>query len=394
VYVDEAGGGKPIGTGKCPRSLGQTKSETLTPQHDWVHQVAQPGNNYWSVRTELPLLRDPRLVNVWRDGEELPLGLRQENSWNLRDDGHLNIWLPLADIPWKHAYVVEYVVACNLDEIPGVGVQIAGQPVPGDEFTIVTEAMSSHPYLVHDAMILRPALRFIQLAITDARLSVRYRAQAREWLELIEARIVPQWEPDWREDGYYVVPKGASERNLAPGEPLPFNQFLSYGRVLLLLHDLTGEASYLAKAKRMAEYFKGQCSLTPEGAYVWHYMPMGTQFEDTSHGNLVIGFVVDAHSRGVVFDQSDMVRFTMTFLKLMWNGSSDDPEVGTYVHEPTVLEGARNYRVQEWVFLAAFDRAVWEVCRSVISRQKPADAHHTLQLVANLLWLHAKGFKL
>lgn len=386
LYIDKNGGWQFVTSGNCPESIGQTVSESLTREHEWVHQMSNPGNNYWSVKTTLPLLCDPQSIRVRKDGVEIPFGVRGENSWSLRDDdGRLNIWLPLEQLPWAYQYTIDYTVACNISAIPGVFVQIVGQPEVGDEFIISTASIRPLPHLVLEGVILQPALRFIKMVLKDNILEEHYGAQARQWLNLIETKIVPKWEPCQEKQGYYLTPKDPAYRY--PGEPLPFNQFLAFGRSLFLLYDITGNVNYLSKAAQMARYFKNQLSLTPQGAYVWYYSPTVTRFDDTSHANLVIAFVVDAFNRGIIFEQSDMERFAKTFLNLMWNGSMESSEVGTYINGPAVLESGRNFRVQEWVLLATLDERVWEVCKSLLPKQKPEDANLKLQLIANLLWL-------
>lgn len=352
--------------------------------HKWVHQQALPDNNYYSVCINLPLLRDFEQVNLRKNGLIVPYGKDGEKGWSFRRDGSLNIYMPLSEKPRDSMYTISYIVAADIKGIPGTYLQIVGKPVEGDEFFIETKAQEELFHIELEGMILYPILKFITIVFDDEVLTKDYYDRAVEWLELIEYGIMPKWNKSYCDDGYYVAPDNPAYRE--PGEILPYNQFLVFERCLLLLYQLTSKEEYLYKTIKIANYFKSKLILINEiDAYVWDYWVKIEKYEDISHANLDIGFVIDVYEAGIVFTHEDLRRFANTFLKLMWNCSLEDLEIGSYVNSSKIVDGTRNYRVQEWVRLAKIDKRIYDICNHLIKKQRRGDENLTIHLIANLI---------
>jgi len=354
--------------------------------HKWVHQQALPDNNYYSVCTSLPLLRDFEQVILRKNGLTLPYGKDGEEGWTFRKDGSLNIYTPLNEKPKDSIYTISYIVAADIEGIPGTYLQIVGKPVEGDEFFIETKAQEELFHIALEGMILYPILKFITIVFDDEVLTKDYYDRAIEWLELIEYGIIPKWNKFWCDDGYYVAPDNPAYRE--PGEILPYNQFLIFGRCLLLLYQLTGKEEYLYKTAKISNYFKSKLILINEiDAYVWDYWAKIEKYEDISHANLDIGFIIDVYEAGIVFTHEDLRKFANTFLKLMWNGSLENPEIGSYINSSKIIDGGRNYRVQEWIRLAKIDKRIYDICNYLIEKARKGDENLTMHLIANLIEL-------
>lgn len=356
--------------------------------HKWIHQQAKPDNNYYSVNTYNPPVRDPECVTFKKNGVLVPYGKYGETGWIFRKGGGLNVYMPLNEKPKDSIYSISYMVAADIEGIPGTYLQIVGKPVEGDVFFIETKAQEELFHIGLEGMILCPILKFISTVFNDEALAKDYHDKAIEWLALIQSKIIPKWDNYWCDAGYYVFPNNPAYSYRESGEILPYNQFLIFGRCLLLLYQLTGKEEYLYKTIKIANYFKSKLILINEvDAYVWNYWGKIEKYEDISHANLDIGFIIDVYDAGIVFTHEDLRRFANTFLKLMWNGSLENPEIGSYVNSSKVIDGARNYRVYEWVRLAKIDERICDICIYLIEKARKGNENLTMHLIANLIGL-------
>lgn len=125
-------------------------------------------------------------------------------------------------------------------------------------------------YVVHSGMIGHPIAEFARLVreagledevaydgVTLGKKASAYEQAARE--------VVAAHDDQWNDAGYYVFRSDASFMPYA-GVDLPLNQSNAMGRLLLVLHDLTGDEEYLRKAKALGARFKAQIS-----EYLWNY---------------------------------------------------------------------------------------------------------------------------
>lgn len=100
------------------------------------------------------------------------------------------------------------------------------------------------------------------------------------------------------------------------------NHSLSWGRALLLLSEITGDAEDRGLVEGLAAFFKGSLIREASGLPAWAYHP---SFDDRFHSfpsriwksNHDIGFVVDCHARGVAFDDDDLRLYARVFKEVV-----------------------------------------------------------------------------
>lgn len=252
---------------------------------------------------------------------------------------------------------------------PHVVITLAGGPVQGDMFSVSTTAPGPVEYVVHQGMVLTPVARFIE-AVLKRSPEDRYHVKAREFLAVIERHFLEGNEKYWIDTGdgagAYRFTPDPTERY--PNRILPHNQYLAPARTWLILADATGKALYRQRATAMAKNFKRALRLT-EGAYEWYYWdwiengkPDHSGMEDTSHGHIDVGFVVEAARRGVVFDAEDARRLANTLLGRMWNGSMTDPRFGSHVN----TSKGNSLPVVDWIDLCQWDPKVFDVIATAV----------------------------
>ena len=198
------------------------------------------------------------------------------------------------------------------------------------------------------------------------------------------------WESSWREgpnegEGYYLLtPKG--EPFWCDGIGAPLNYLGGAGQVLLYLHDVTGKQAYRDKAQRIARLFKNELELGDNGAYVWQYWwgagedgwtkadglsdntpayAGGKYDEDLSHAAWEVEFAVQAHRRGIVFDEEDMKRLAATFTKNLWVPESN--ELADRVSGDRKYKGHHNIAGGRWVDLCEFDPQIFDIMRQIFT---------------------------
>lgn len=232
------------------------------------------------------------------------------------------------------------------------------------------------PYLVHDGMIGIPLARFARLVSQNATALSAYVTQANFYRTFLETHVIPRWETSpyigntWvnvsSTAGYYR--ESANFDTFATPiylEPLPYNQFLAFAEMLMILFDVNGLGSYRDKATQMNSYFK--LSLEPNGsAYTWHYAAYDAdRVEDASHSNLDINSAVAMfnHGYGVIFSGMDMKRLTNTLTVQMWNQSQTAPKIHNSVDGTEGSWPPYSYTLDMpgWTKLAQFDRRVWHI---------------------------------
>ena len=266
---------------------------------------------------------------------------------------------------WELKYDGPYSVGQEIPGIVGFSVKPDRQPEPGDKFRIQTWGVGPLDYAVHDGMILYPVAQFIEMALHREDLQGRYEEKARSYLRLIEERILAKQERYWLE----VEPGMGGYRSTSSGwerysnRILPHNQYLALGRAYLVLKDASDNPLFLERATLMARHFRRHLQETGS-AYTWSYWdwveagaPDQSNVEDTSHGHIDIEFAVEAYRRGVVFTQADMERLARTLTDQMWNGSLDDPTVGSRVDRRT---GEGN-TIRGWIELCRWDSRIWDL---------------------------------
>ncbi|MFB3883446.1 MAG: hypothetical protein ACE149_19445 [Armatimonadota bacterium] len=278
----------------------------------------------------------------------------------------------------KEIAAAELPVDGRIEQVPGVVLFIEGTPQPGDRFFVHTEVPRADEYLCHDGMILTPVARFCAAVLAPPpleaqygptpSLEAQYGAIARRYVAIMETEVVPKWEPYWRDlpsgGGVYLRQDHPAAR--APGCSQPYNQVLAFGRMQIALYRITGKPVYRARVERMARWFKH--GLRPIATHYewnyWDYVRAGDEYfrfacfvEDTGHGHIDVGSVIDAYDAGIVFDREDMDRFARTITESMWNGSEEKPLLGNRVN---TSEGG-SLHVLDWVQYGRFSPKVRQI---------------------------------
>lgn len=276
-----------------------------------------------------------------------------------------------------------YRRGADVDALEPFTVALIGRHVPGDAYLLRTYAPRPLEYVVHQGQFLYPIARFCELALTRRDLG-RHRTRARQYVDLVRDLALSA-EPDWldmaRGAGAYRFSSSPSERY--PNRILPHNQYLSMARAYAVLASVSRRQLFGARAEAMGRWFRRNLRRV-DGAYQWHYWdwleagePGHSAVEDTSHGNIDIGFAVEACRRGLLFRPADLRRFAATLLGPMWNGSLTEPRLA---HRVDGTPGdARAFR--SWVDLCQWEPRVWDVLWSLYERSErpPAEAPTMLQ---------------
>jgi hypothetical protein len=259
-----------------------------------------------------------------------------------------------------------------IEVIPGGKLTVKGAGTAGAVFRIATTQPESVEYQVHDGMVTYPVAQFIEAVYTTADLDPKYGAKAEEYAVLLHKHFYEKWQPTWADlpdgSGLYKFTSDPTQR--FPNTSLPHNQFLALARTWIVLEDVPGLShrdEYLDRATKMARYFHKHLKLNGS-AYVWNYwdpLPeeegIGRHIEDHSHATIDIGFAVEATKRNVVFTEEDLQRLAATYAEVMWNGSLEDPQIGTRVD---TSEGeARTW--SEWIQLGIVSEKVCDIAAAI-----------------------------
>jgi len=315
------------------------------------------------ARSRIPLNKDARQVT----GHRYLIEFNKDTTFSIRD----------ATTGKTLATNQHYQSGKAITVEPHVQVKLTGQPCPGDTFCIWTTAPQLVEYVVHQGMVLTPMARFIEVALKRPP-DDRYHAKAREFLSVIEKHFLEGNEKYWIDSengaGAYRFTKDPTER--FPNRILPHNQYLALAHTWLILADATGKELYRRRATAMAKNFKHALRIV-ENAYEWNYWdwiengkPDHSGIEDTSHGSIDVGFLVEAARRHVVFDDEDARRLTRTLLRRMWNGSTTDPRFGRNVN---TTQGDA-VPIRSWIELGQWDPAAFNIiARSVMTHRSEED---------------------
>lgn len=160
-----------------------------------------------------------------------------------------------------------------------------------------------YTWIVHTGMINHPIARWAYVVRRDKinRLSekaVNYIDAVRESLEAFES--------DWIKQGQVGYYKDHTVRG-----PGPLNMQTGMGRACLTLYLATGEKKYKVRAELIAKRLKLQLRLVGD-RYDWSYWRPNSGSEDISHAAINADFAFLCYRAGVVFDKTDMKRFSQT----------------------------------------------------------------------------------
>jgi hypothetical protein len=263
----------------------------------------------------------------------------------------------------------------------------------------VTQVMGGQLWeqMVHEANISNPLLKFVNAVYNDPSLHAQYLTYADMFRNFIAENFVHKWDPYWKQltgsdgnnngTGVYTIPNGLSTEWF-PGRTLAHNQYLSYSRMLYLLHDATATAPafaadrplYLSRANDMNRAFKSTIRAHPlnaelgTDAYLWDYWNIMGEWdlghyltvypnEDTSHASLTAASLLEAYRHGQVYDESDMLKFTRTLTDVMWNQSLTAPLISASNHQLPTTGPSVSYHF--WANYAQFDQTVTDISSAI-----------------------------
>lgn len=233
-------------------------------------------------------------------------------------------------------------------------------------------------YVVHSGQICQPLVDFARLVATSgldgivAYDGTTLGAKASTYVTACE-QTVAFHEDQWHTEGYYVFRPDADFLSY-PGRDLPLNQSNALGRVLFALYDVTGNATYLAKARAMAQRFHDQVSFGGDGAALWNYWGGAYQApgEDISHAALNVNFALDAAAHGAAFTDQDLGAMAATFMKRIYR---DDETFSDRIGGGSAVNGS-SYRLQigRWVSLTPYRSSLYAAVRQVFEQDLPPDS--------------------
>lgn len=250
-------------------------------------------------------------------------------------------------------------VAENTDKLRGIR-DFQGRSRTGwsaKKYSIRKERMI---HVVQTGMILYPMTRFAFIVREDTQLE-RYSELGSRLVSLAEeavAELDGQWRSERTGEGSYWF-NGNEPIKADLTAPMPFNGPLALGKVIILLHRLTGKEVYLNKAKAMALLFKRNLLPNEKNGYVWGYRPdlkKYSKVEDLNHGAIDVSFAVEAFNSGILFTREDLVKFSNTLLE-----ARSGRTFSIYVNGISDAKDPLSYRdaTGRWLDLSEVDCAVY-----------------------------------
>lgn len=265
------------------------------------------------------------------------------------------------------------------------------------------EVSAYYPYHVHDAMIGIPIAEFIRLINNTPELQLIYQNKANSYRQFVENELIPKWEHSqvigntwdsilgtYRESKNYTAQSGTTN---GPGTTLPYNMFLAFSQLLIIMYDINGNSSYLEKAKRINEYFKTKLVVDPNhDSYLWKYSDNYNSWEDTSHGQLDLSAIVEMYRYGLSYSGDDIEKFANTFSNVMVDRTVTPNKVKNFVSGNNTTRGPFIYTLNlaNWTELSQFDKSVWPVAAEQYRSITPNSGFKFLTLAQIMKWDRAK----
>ncbi len=269
--------------------------------------------------------------------------------------GFISMYEGTKDTAYLDSFVNHFdVVLSNRADKLGIVDEIRGYIMPAWITNSVGSGGLDYCWGVHAGMITHPAARFAYLVKSTPNLQPQYLTKAREYETAIR-ETVDAFDVDVRmgpgaDESYYIAQDGTSV--------VAYNKQNSLGRTFVDLWLSTGEAKYLDKATRLANFFKNDLTLVGN-RYVWNYRPIGSGVEDISHAAINVDFAFQCYRAGIVFDETDMQRFAET-LKHISLGAEQG--FATYVDGSLgSSEYDYSYRTGAWSHLGYIDEDVRQI---------------------------------
>ncbi len=245
-------------------------------------------------------------------------------------------------------------------------------------------------YAVHSGMIASPMVEFAVL-VQEAGLGrelaydgVSFQQKADTYVQAGRDTAAVH-DDEWDGAGYYVFRPDATFLPYA-GKDQPLNQSNALGRLLLLLHDATGDPAYLDKATKLAQRFKAQISTGSHGEYVWNYWggAYASPGEDISHAAINVEFAVMAAERGIVFAAADLEAFAHTFLANVYR---DDGTFSDFVGGGTTNGSSYRAQAGRWLPLSPARTSIYAALRDLYEQDYAAAEVASGSLLLTWAWL-------
>ncbi|MFA7466638.1 MAG: hypothetical protein WCY82_00005, partial [Desulfotomaculaceae bacterium] len=173
-------------------------------------------------------------------------------------------------------------------------------------------------FAVHTGMITYPMAKFAAIVAKNPALS-GYTADKNLFLKAARDAVAVHAD-EWVDNGntgYYKFRNGMPYKQAGMG--LPHNQYLAMARTELMIHQATGDTSYLNRARKMFQYFKNNLLIdSSTNGYYWRYSSFySSSYEDIGHAGIDVEAAFQAYHAGLVFNKDDMLKFAATAAKKM-----------------------------------------------------------------------------
>lgn len=310
---------------------------------------------------------------------------------NLDRDSDRFITKVLSEFQWKQ---------------PLVTARVIGSPSKNTRPPNGTYALAENYYVaaVETGQICVALLEFCELVSNDQKLK-KYESFTDRYL--VASKLALDFHVDdfvYSDGNIFIrIAKGAPHD--FEGTDAPLNHLASIARCYTIIYSVTREMEYREVASMMLSTVKQSLQLisTPSGlGYSWPYFDkFGKNFlgysegenvsefrpfrrgnirpEDISHAILTVEAVVEASKNKILFDDSDIVRFTRAFVHLVRDESTIETRFANYI------DGTGGYdkylsAIARWSFLSNWSPTVWQICRDAFNVIQPSPEHATVIL--------------
>lgn len=231
-------------------------------------------------------------------------------------------------------------------------------------------------YAVHTGMIVYPMLEYVAavqgspFGDQPAYDGESFGDKAQAYLAAAEASAAFH-DFEWDPAGFYAFPDDAGFLPY-PGRDQPLNQSNALGRALILLGELTGDASYTEKATALAARMQQMIEVGSDGAYLWNYWGGGYtgNGEDISHAAINVDFAVLAARHGIVFDDADIAGFARTFVERVY---VDDGTFSDFVGGGSTNDSSYRPQIGRWLALSPARASIYAAVREVYDGDHAAE---------------------
>ena len=285
-------------------------------------------------------------------------------AWNIHYEvrGYINLYRITGNKLWLKRAIARCDHMVNLSDVNGDGIPCWGNynstwgspqgpyDPPGMDGSVVIDGVISIAVMETALAIYGfyeqiPASEFFE--------------KANRYVKVVKG-VIEKWRRYWtktsNDEGYYwPTPRPESAKYGI------INQFGALCIAQLFLYDLTHDRSYLVEPRACANYFKrALIYLKDRDAYLWMYAYIGPEkapdrIEDVSHGAMDISFAFEMYKRGLVFNKTDIVRFSNTYVNVFWR----ETPTGFYLGSHIDGSGYREVPPILWVQLSQFNYRLW-----------------------------------